>query len=99
MCENDRLQTRETMLLGMVRERPDDRRLTGPQHKAIAWLPADGSWTVQSPGRLSAAINSLTLFHKDLAEEQWGDFGPRGGRCRRLRLTPKGVELRKERGL
>lgn len=76
-----------------------ERRLTNSQLKALAWLPADGSWTIQSPGRLSAAINSLTLFHKDLAEAEWGDFGPRGGRCLRLRLTRQGVELRLDRGI
>lgn len=73
----------------------DYLRFTDPQRRAIMWLPADGSWTIESPGRIAPGINSLALFHKDLAQEEWGEFGPRGGRCFRYRLTDAGVTVRK----
>lgn len=68
-------------------------RLTGPQRRAIEMLPADGSWTTMFHG-ISAALNSLVLRHPTLAETEWGDFGPRGGKMRRARLTKTGVKVR-----
>lgn len=69
-------------------------RLTGPQLKALDWLPGDGSWKL-NPGRLSGALNSLSLAAGSrlcrLCECEWGDFGPRGGRCQRWRLTEAGI--------
>lgn len=63
---------------------------TDSQRRALDWLPSDGSWRTQ-PGRLSAALNSLALSHKGLVQYEWGDFGPRGGRMLRWRLTSVGV--------
>jgi hypothetical protein len=67
-----------------------DRRYTAAQLKAFAWLPSDGSWR-DSPGRFVSALSSLSLSSGlKLAESEWGDFGPRGGRILRWRLTPHG---------
>jgi hypothetical protein len=69
------------------------RRFTPAHRTALEWLPGDGSWA-RKPGRLSAAINSLGLYHKDLIDIELGDFGPRGGREFRYRLTPAGRQER-----
>lgn len=61
------------------------RRMTDAQMRALEWLPEDGSWRMK-PGRLSAALNSLGLYHKDLLEMEAGNFGPRGSWQRRYRL-------------
>lgn len=60
------------------------RRLTGPQQRALEWLPADGAWRTDA-GRLVAALTSLCVYHKDLAEGEWADCGPRGARKLRFR--------------
>ncbi len=71
------------------------RRYTPAQKRALLWYPEDGQWKT-NPGRLVAALHSLAHYHKGLAEAEFGDFGPRGGRTMRWRLTPLGVEARKE---
>ena len=68
--------------------------LTDAQKWAIRWLPADGSWTIKSPGSRSSALGSLTLFRKDIAEAEFGNFGARGGKCVRRRLTAEGMLVR-----
>jgi len=67
-------------------------RLTDAQQRARDWIPADGSWKL-NPGRLVAALNSLSLAWSQCVEQEWGDFGPRGGRCQRWRLTEEGVRM------
>ena len=66
--------------------------MTSAQRRALDWLPADGSWRT-NPGRLAAALKSLSLNHKDWVESEWGAFGPRGGRELRWRLTDRGVAV------
>jgi DNA-binding PadR family transcriptional regulator len=66
---------------------------TAAQKRALEWLPADGSWRI-NPGRLSAALNSLAL--RGVVKSEW-DFGPRGGRVLRWRLTETGMMLQAER--
>ena len=70
-------------------------RFTTAQRNALDWLPADGSWRIK-PGKLAAALNSLSLSHRGLVECEWGDFGPRGGRELRWRLTSHGVAVKSE---
>ena len=65
------------------------KQLTGPQLKALEWLPSDGAWKIK-PGRLAAALTSLS--YAKLCEYEFGDFGPRGGSVQRWRLTPEGVK-------
>ncbi len=55
-------------------------------------LPRDGSWTTER-GKLSAAIDSLCLYHPDLARSEWADCGPRGGRKMRTKLTDVGLDF------
>ena len=69
---------------------------TDAQQRALEWLPSDGSWRI-NPGRLSAALNSLSLHHRGLIVSEWGDFGPRGGRALRWRLTSAGVSAKHPR--
>jgi hypothetical protein len=64
--------------------------LTAAQQKAINWLPNDGAWRTK-PGRLTAALNSLSL--RGLCEGEWANCGPRGGMERRWRLSIAGIEL------
>ncbi len=71
-------------------------RFTGPQLRALEWLPPDGSWVVKPPQAISRGIDSLHLYYKPLCDVEFGDFGPRGGRCRRARLTPDGVAKRSD---
>lgn len=68
-------------------------RLTDAQKRARDWLPADGSWKT-NPGRLTAALNSLSMAWQGCVECEWGDFGLRGGRVLRWRLNERGVEVR-----
>ena len=58
--------------------------LTGPQKRAFEWLT--GTW-VRLDRSVSAAVESLCFYHKDLAETRNGPYGPRGGWCRQARLT------------
>jgi hypothetical protein len=75
----------------------DDRKLTLPQLRALAWLPIDGSWRMW-PGRaFFMALNSLHHYNHDVAEREYGNYGPAGGLCWRYRLTPAGIELKKQR--
>lgn len=65
---------------------------TAAQLRALDFLPVDGGWTLLS-GNIGRAINSLYLSHARLIETQWGDFGKRGGRALRVRLT-QGIEVK-----
>jgi hypothetical protein len=69
--------------------------MTPAQFKAIAWLPADGTWRVK-PGRIVAALNSLSIIWPGCVERQWGPFGPQRGHNQRWRLTVAGVEKLKK---
>ena len=62
--------------------------MTDPQARAFAWLT--GTW-MPLDRSISAAVESLCLYHKDLAETRNGPYGPRGGWCRQARLTEKGM--------
>jgi len=66
--------------------------LTHSQRRAIMSLPRDGSWTTER-GKMSAAIDSLCLYHRDLAVSEWADCCPRGGRKTRTRLTNAGRDF------
>lgn len=61
-------------------------RLTKAQEKALEWL-SDGEWKIDA-GRLVAALNSASL--QGLCDGEWGDFGARGGRKIRWRITERG---------
>ncbi len=67
-------------------------KLTPAQIKAKAWILPDGSWRSR-PGRLVAALNSLSVAWPGALECEWADSGPRGSRELRWRLTPRGVEI------
>lgn len=67
-------------------------KLTDAQKRARDWLPEDGSWRIH-PGRLSAALNSLSIAWPQCVECEWGYFGPRQGIAQRWRLSAKGVEV------
>jgi hypothetical protein len=69
---------------------------TNAQKRALEWLPADGSWRI-NPGRLRAALSSLARQHRGVVKSEFGDFGPRGGRVLRWRLTETGMMLQAER--
>jgi hypothetical protein len=69
--------------------------LTPAQKRALAWLPADGNWRMK-PGRLWGSVNSLALFHHNLIQVEYGNFGPRKALCWRWRLTPAGIVARAE---
>lgn len=69
-------------------------RLTPAQRRALDWLPSDGDWRM-NPGRRDG-IESLSCYFHRWVEVEYGDFGPRGGRKRRIRLTPAGVAAKKE---
>lgn len=66
-----------------------DRKFTDAQRAAIDFLPRDGAW-LSNPGRRSAGLNSLHLYHRDLIDYEEGSFGKRGGFERRYRLTEAG---------
>jgi hypothetical protein len=74
--------------------------LTAAQKRALMWLPADGGWTTEkAPDRSTVqGLQMLTFKWLGLAEYEFGDFGARGGRCIRRRLTPDGIAARKEIG-
>lgn len=75
----------------------DDRKLTLPQVRALAWLPGDGSWRVKPRRGFNEAIASLCYYHPDIVEHECGNYGPSGGWCWRYRLTAAGVEIKKQR--
>lgn len=62
--------------------------LTAAQTRAFDWLTGDWRRMDRS---VSAAVESLCFYHKDLAETRNGPYGPRGGWCRQARLTEKGM--------
>ncbi len=69
-------------------------KLTEAQKRALLWLPADGAWTLKESTRdVSAALGSLTLYHRDLARSGWLKT-PRGRRYLAFRLTPAGIAAR-----
>jgi DNA-binding PadR family transcriptional regulator len=68
-------------------------RLTEAQRRAIEWIPADGSWKAK-PGKLTAALSSLSMAWPGGVQCEWAKSGPRGGTEHRWRLTEKGVEIR-----
>ena len=63
---------------------------TKAQIKAMEWLAAEvgAGWKIGG-GRLAAALSSAERY--GYVESEWGDFGPRGGRVIRWRLTEKGL--------
>jgi DNA-binding PadR family transcriptional regulator len=63
---------------------------TKAQIKAMEWLAEEvgAGWKLGS-GKLTAALNSASLH--GYVEGEWGDFGPRGGRVLRWRLSDKGL--------
>lgn len=66
-------------------------RLTDAQKRALDWLPKDGSWR-PDPGRLTAALNSLSFAWPGCVTAEWAASGKRGGMKHRWRLTDAGVE-------
>lgn len=69
-------------------------KLTDAQKRALLWLPKDGGWR-EKPGRISAALNSLSVRHGDFLEiEACGFVGLRGAYIYRFRLTPAGIAAR-----
>jgi len=64
--------------------------MTDAQKLALEWLPKDGAWRV-SPGRLSAALGSLSMYHSGCVKMEWAPCGPRGGMLQRWRLTDAGI--------
>ena len=69
------------------------RKLTDAQKRARDWIPADGSWRAD-PGRLFAALSSLSMAWPGCVESDWAGCCPRGGRKNRWRLTVRGVEIK-----
>lgn len=63
--------------------------LTAAQRKGLLALPRDGSRLLNGHG-LAKALDSLCLYHPELAISEFGNFGPRGGRYRAVRLTETG---------
>jgi hypothetical protein len=71
-----------------------DRTFTTSQLRALRWLPADGAWRRKPDRSIAAALNSLCLYHGDIAEGETGTFGDRGGWVSRFRLTGAGIDER-----
>lgn len=71
-------------------------KLTKAQERGLEWLPSDGSWRLTA-GKISSAVNSFRLHFPDLAEYEWGNFGPRNGRALRYRLTKSGIRFKGRR--
>ena len=61
------------------------KTLTAAQQRALDWLPKDGSWKTD-PGRLVAAINSLSVAWPGGLKVEWAHCGLRGGLKMRWRL-------------
>jgi hypothetical protein len=78
-------------------DRGEGVRLTAAQLLALMWLPADGSWRTMQ-GKAVKGLNSLRFYHPEMVDGEWGDFGPRGGRKLRGRLTDAGVAEQARRG-
>lgn len=66
---------------------------TKNQRIALEWLPADGSWAMDA-GRMTAKLSSLRMYYTELINEEYGQFGARGGWKTRWRLTAAGVAAR-----
>jgi hypothetical protein len=73
---------------------PSLKDLTHSQRRAIMSLPRYGSWTTER-GKMSAAIDSLCLYHRDLAVSEWADWCPSGGRKMRTRLANAGSRFQR----
>lgn len=58
--------------------------------KALLWLFSQGGSTINA-GRMSAALNSLSLCGVTLVKGEWGNYGPHGGRKLRWTLTDRGI--------
>lgn len=77
-----------------------DGKLTAAQQRARAWLPENGSWRY-GPGKLTAALWSLSCAWPECVEREWGLYGnrklgrPYNNEGYRWRFTPKGVEVHK----
>ena len=70
------------------------KNFTKAQKRAFDWLPADGSWR-EMPGKLSPALDSLWLCHRDLLTYEFGrKYGSSGGEGRRWRLTEVGISFK-----
>jgi hypothetical protein len=68
-------------------------RLTDAQRRAIAWLPTDGAYRANA-GRLTAALNSLSVAHPTLIELESANYAVEGASERRWRLTPAGQKIK-----
>lgn len=66
-----------------------ERRFTEPQRKAILWL-VPGQVCGAAPRVVSAALNSLTLYHPDLVTSGWKKT-PRGRAFLAYELTDLGA--------
>lgn len=70
--------------------------LTPAQTRALIFLSDNGAKLTNAPRAYSAALSSLALYHPDLVEHAWGEFGPRGARKLAYWLTPAGIALRQQ---
>ena len=70
-----------------------DRPLTDAQARALLWLPADGAWT-RAPRPVCDGCDSLSRYHRALAERRQGLFGARGGWITEYHLTDAGIAAR-----
>ena len=71
------------------------RGMTPARIKAVEWLSSDGAWK-PNPGRLMAALNSLSLAWPNCVEMRWGLFGPRGGNVQQWRLNEMGIAMKRK---
>jgi hypothetical protein len=71
-----------------------DRRLTEPQRKALLWL-VPGKVCGNAPRNMSAALNSLRLFHPDLVAHSY-EQTPLGRTYVAYQLTEAGIAERAE---
>lgn len=69
-----------------------ERRFTEPQRKALLWL-TPGQSCGDAPRSVSAALNSLKLYHGDLVTAGWATT-PRGRTYLAFTLTEMGVAAR-----
>ena len=80
----------------MTEIRLTEIKFTEPQLRALLWLPGDGSWS-RKPREISAAVDSLCLYHPKLAETRSGPYAPRGGYITQAHLTEAGLIERAHR--
>ena len=69
-----------------------ERSFTKPQKKALLWL-VPGQICGDAPRAVSAALNSLRLYHPDLVISSWKKT-PRGRTFLAYELTEAGVAVR-----